>query len=159
MTFVLIALLILTIIYNIYAIYLNKGIPESISDTAYIFDKKRYYFSIYCVLLVTGLLPIWLGVSIVNLQCLVFICCVGILFAGITPFFKDKGTVDKPIHYSSGIIVALAYLLWLIFSGYAIILIPISIILSLLIIIDYKNFIYYIEIVGLISLLILLFII
>lgn len=67
MTFVLIALLILTVIYNIYAIYLNKGIPESISDTAYIFGKKRYYFSIYCVLLVAGLLPIWLGVSIVSL--------------------------------------------------------------------------------------------
>ena len=154
--FILILLLILTICYNSYTIYLNKGVPESISNTAYILNKRRYLFSLYCFLLVCGLLPVWLGVSIVTYRFLVFISCMGILFAGVTPFFKENNTLDKPIHYTAGIIAVIAYLIWMILSGYYVALIIEGIISLILVLIDYKNFVYYIEIIGLITLLLIL---
>lgn len=147
----------MSIVYNIYAIVVNKGIPESISSTSYVFHengKKYYYFSIYCILTAFSLLPIWLNISNEKYEFLAFISCSGIMFAGVTPFFKED--FNKQIHYTAGILAVVSYLIWMILSGYYVWLIVEGVITLILILIDYKNFVYYIETIGLFTLLILL---
>lgn len=160
MLYFVILLIVISLVYNIYALVLNKGALESISSTSYLFlsnDKKYYYFSIYCFVLSFILLPIWLAVSATNIQFLVFLACSGIIFAGSTPLFKEK--FQGTVHYTAGIIAVLSYLLWMVFSKYYIWLIVEAIITAVLIAIDYKNFVYYTEITGLFTLLILLLVI
>ena len=153
----LILLIIITIAYNVYAIVLNHGIPESISSTSYIFlecNKKYYLFNIYCVLIAIILLPIWLNISIDEWRFLVFLSCGGIIFAGMTPFFRED--FHKPIHYGAGILAVVAYVLWMILSGYTKWLMWEAIITAIPIIFNYKNFVYYTEVFGILTLIILL---
>ena len=112
MKIVLLILLLITLVYNITASIINKGIPESISATSYIYNnkyKKYYLFTFYCLLIGVGLLPIWISLSIEAIQCLAFISCVGIMFAGVTPFFNEAH--HKAIHYTAGIMAACSYVL------------------------------------------------
>lgn len=149
----LITLLIITIAYNIYAISINHGIPESISVTSYIFQengKKYYFFSIFCAIVAIILFPIWINISHENYQFLTFLSCMGIAFAGATPFFKEE--FNKPIHYTAGIIAVTAYLIWMILSGFYTLLLIEGICIGIFILFDYKNFVYYVEIIGLIFL-------
>lgn len=146
-------LLLIAIIYNLFAIYYNKGIPESISSTSYIL--KPYLFTIYCLVTSILLLPTWLQESSDNTAFLAFIGCGGMLFAGVTPlFFKDK--LEGKIHYSAGIISFISYLAWMIASGNIIPLLVGLGITWILILIDKKNYIFYTEIISLITLIICL---
>ena len=157
MLYFVILLITISLVYNIYALVLNKGALESISSTSYLFltnGKKHYYFTIYCFAVAFILLPIWLTVSAANAQFLVFLTCCGIVFAGTTPLFKEK--FQGVIHYTAGALAVLCYLLWMIFSKHYIWLIAEAIVTAVLIAIDYKNFVYYTEIVGLFTLLVLL---
>lgn len=153
----LIILFIITIIYNTYIIIKNKNVPESISETSYIFHRlngKYYLFTCYCFLVTIILLPIWLNFSNEDYQFLVFLSCSGILFAGITAFFKED--FQKTIHYTSGIIAVITYIIWLILSGFINLLIIEILLVLILIILNRKNYVYYTEIVGLIGLIFLL---
>lgn len=155
----IILLIIITVAYNTYAIIINKGIPESLSSTSYVFlenNKKYYYFSIYCILTAAILLPIWLNASIEEWKFLVFLTCYEIIFAGVTPFFRED--FHKSIHYTAGILAVITYILWMILSGYTKFLMWEGIITLIPIIFNYKNFVYYIEVFGLLTLLILLII-
>ena len=157
MLYFVILLIVISLVYNIYALILNKGALESISISSYVFlinGKKYYYFTIYCFAVAFILLPIWLTISAVDIQFLTFLSCCGIIFAGSTPLFKEK--FQGTVHYIAGIIAVLCYLLWMIFSKYYIWLIAEVIVTVVLITIDYKNFVYYTEIIGLFTLLILL---
>lgn len=157
MLYFIILLLVFTIVYHTYVIMLNKKIPESISNTSYIFlniNKKYYYFSIYCILTAAIIFPIWLNVSVEELRFLVFLACCGIIFASVTPFFKED--FHKPIHYVAGIVAVVCYILWMILSRYTKWLLYESIVTIIAIIFDYKNFVYYIEIFGILTLLLLL---
>lgn len=146
-------LILITILYNLLVIYTNKSIPESISASSYIL--KPYLFTIYCFVISILLLPIWLQESSNNTTFLAFIGCGGILFAGVTPFFfKDR--LEGIIHYISGITSFICYTIWMIFSGN---IIPLLIglgITQILILVDRKNYIFYTEIISLITLIICL---
>lgn len=142
-------MLIITILYILTAIYINKGIPESISATSYIL--KPYLFTIYCFIISMLLLPIWLQESSDNTAFLAFLGCGGMLFAGITPyFFKDE--LEGKIHYTAGLISFISYVVWMILSGN---IVPLLIGLGITIIpiiFDKKNFVFYTEIISLITL-------
>lgn len=144
-------ILLLTIIYNLLAIIANKGIPESISATSYIL--KPWLFTAYCLLTAGVLMPQWLEASSDSLCFLVFISCGGMVAAGVTPyFFKDK--FEGRIHYIAGIVSFISYLVWMICSGSTLIYSLLAIIL--LILLDKRNYVYYTEIVSLITLALIL---
>lgn len=155
--FALFLLALLTFIYNGYIIYKIKDIPESISQTSYIYGElngKNYLFTCFCLIVVIILFPIWITFSEENFRAFVFLSCLGILFAGATPFFKES--FQKPIHYISGLIVVVMYVIWLILSGYIVLLFAEIILTLICILFDKKNYVFYIEIIGLNGLIILL---
>lgn len=152
MLFCLITLLTLTLCYNITAIVINKGIPESISDTAYIYNNhcgKYYLFTIYCLLTSVLLFPVWITLSMESIQCLCFLSCSGIIFAGVTPFFKES--YQKTLHYTSGILAMVSYILWVCLSGYWCLLGIQLCAIVLLVLFDRKNYVFYSEIVGILG--------
>lgn len=156
-TFALIFLLIISIIYNFYIVFRHKGIPESISQTSYIFNQingKYYLFSCYCVLIVAILFPIWVDFSLDSYKFLTFLSCTGILFAGSTPLFRES--YQKLVHYGSGILAIIAYILWMSLSGYYYYLLVEILTVTILSLLDKKNFVYYTEIIALLGLIILL---
>lgn len=139
---------VLFIFYNIFILW-KFGIPESLSATSYLFKEKynqHWWFSLICVIIIIGLFPNWVTISTLNTQFLVFLSCCGILFIGASPFFL-KG-MEKPIHYISGIITTITFILWFILNGYYLWLIYIGITCIPFIIWKPKCFIYFIEIIA-----------
>ena len=110
-TIFLIAALVITLIYNSGL----PNIPESISATSYLPDRKPWYFSIYCLLMGTLLWYPWMNVTPDDFKFLVFFACMGIYFAGVTPFFKSD--FEKPIHYTAGVLTFASWLTWIIMAG------------------------------------------
>ena len=148
MEFLLIITAILFILYNIFVLY-KFGVPESLSATSYLFKEKynqHWWFSLICLIIIVGLFPNWINISSTITQFLVFLSCAGILFIGASPFFL-KG-MEKPIHYISGIITTITFILWFIFNGYYLWLIYISITCIPFILWKPKCFIYFIEIIA-----------
>lgn len=138
---------LLFIVYNIF-ILCNFGVPESLSATSYLLKEKYnqyWWFSLICLIIITGLFPLWIEISTINTQCLVFLSCAGILFIGASPFFLKE--LDKIVHYSSGLITALTFILWFILNGYYLWLIYIASTCIPFIIWKPKSFIYFIEII------------
>lgn len=138
----------LFIIYNVFILY-NFGVPESLSETSYLLKEKYkqpWWFSLVCVIIIIGLLPNWIIISTINTQFLVFIACVGVLFIAASPFFL-KG-LDKPVHYTSGVVTAVCFILWFIFNGQCIWLMYILLFFIPLIVWKPKCFIYFIEIIA-----------
>lgn len=151
-TVLLIVLAIIVVVYNI-CIISKAGIPESISATSYFFKEfngKYWLFTIFCFICGLLLFPPWVNISIEKFQFLPFLSCAGILFAGATPLFRES--MQKEIHYSGGIIAVLSCVLWLFFNGFYLTLYLEALILFIIISIDKKNYVYYIEIVGLLGL-------
>ena len=140
------------VLYN--AFVLNKfGVPESVSSTSYLFktyNGKPWLFSFMCVIIVVGLFPLWVNVSDDNYDCLVFITCAGILFAGATPMFRES--FERPIHYGSGIILTISFILWFVFNSYWITLVSIGILSLLLILLKPMNYVYFFEVVAYLTL-------
>lgn len=94
--------------------------PESLSATSYILQKKygksySYLFTLMCIVVVGTFLPTWLAFSSEKTQFLAFLASAGVAFAGMTPFFREG--LDKPIHYTSGAISAVCFVLWCIFNN------------------------------------------
>lgn len=140
-------LLLIILLYTTYSIIKNKGIPESISATSYTVSSDL--FTAFCILTGFLLLPTWLQASNDNLAFLPFISCAGIIFAGVTPLFREG--IQKPIHYISGVVSMICYLIWMLLGNLSYLL-PSLIIIGVLISIDRKNYVFYSEIISLITL-------
>ena len=143
--------IILFCLYNIYIIY-KYGLPTSLSETAYMLEKKYWLFTILCLVTGFSILPIWFGGD--DWDFLKFLSMIGLAFTGVTPMFKEG--LDKPVHYTSSIITCICMLLWLGLNGFWWTLgIGVGLFV-LLTIIDYKRVVYYGEICCWLGLLITL---
>lgn len=92
-----------TAIYLIYAVIKNKGIPDSISATAYAIKHKKTFTA--AMMGVSALmLPELLDDSSDNTQCLSFLSIIGLMMVGLTPDYrtKEQGT----IHYIGAFLAA-----------------------------------------------------
>ena len=140
-------------IYNLFFTSLNKWkLPESISATSYL-SKENYNttwpFTMICIVSVVCLFPLWIAVSPVIWQFLVFLSCAGILFAGSTPLYKEK--FESRIHYTGGIIAFVSGLLWLTFTSNWVSLITIGLIGGLFTIFNKKSYTFIFEIISYIT--------
>lgn len=113
LTISLILFIIISLIYNLYIILKYKTIPVSLSETSYILGGfKRYWFSAYCVLVSFLILPNLLTILPESIMFLGFLMSSGLLFAGMSPLFKEG--MDKTIHYASAIVSFVTFILLLI---------------------------------------------
>lgn len=109
---------LLYVIYNSAAIKLF-GVPESLSNTFYLYKEKHpllcVLFPLFMVGTVALLLPAWLELTAASaLQFLVFLASAGILFTGFAPAFKGC-ELESKVHKISAICAAIFSLLWVIF--------------------------------------------
>ena len=109
---------IMYLVYNGIAIKLF-GIPESLSDTYYLYkDKKdwmRIFFPLMMFSMVGLLMPAWLEISVGStLQFLAFLAAASIAFVGAAPTFKNGG-MDYKVHSISAYCAAAFSILWIIF--------------------------------------------
>lgn len=113
-TISLILFIIISLIYNLYIILKYKTIPVSLSETSYILGGfKRYWFSAYCITTVMLILPLLLMTIPENLAFLGFLMCGGLLFAGLSPMFKNG--MDKTLHYTSSMFSFIIFIIFMIF--------------------------------------------
>lgn len=150
----LVILLLSNILYNLYFIIRNKGIPESFSNTSYLLQKwglNYNWFTIFCIGNGVMLLPIWLMLSTTNTAFLAFLSCSGLIFVGTTPLYHQD--FQHTIHWVSGILCVLCAVLWLVFNGFWVCVSIIAMLFILSIILNYKNCVYWIEIITLFTLL------
>lgn len=146
---ILIINILLFLIYNGYIIC-KYGIPNSLSETAYMLGSRKWLFTLLCLITAGCILPIWLGGDDWNF--LKFLSMLGLAFTGVSPMFKEG--LDKPVHYTSSIITCICMLLWLGLNGFWWTLgIGVGLFV-LLTIIDYKRVVYYGEIACWLGLLI-----
>ena len=153
MTTIITINIILFCLYNIYIIY-KYGLPTSLSETAYMLEKRYWLFTILCLVTGFSILPIWFNIGSSDWNFLKFLSMIGLVFTGVTPMFKEG--LDKPVHYTSSIITCICMLLWLGLNGFWWSLgigIGLFIILTC---IDYKRVVYYGEICCWLGLLITL---
>ena len=139
---------ILTLAYNIYVIIRYKKIPESLSETSYLFGgNKRFLFTGYCILITFLLLPVLLNITNENFQILPVLICAGLAFAGCSPLFREG--LDKKVHYISAYISFGTFVLYSILCMNWIYTVVFICILGMLCLIRYKSFIYFAEILAL----------
>lgn len=154
--------LILTTVYILVSGIVGKKVPESISETSYIWEsfcKKHgqfhiaYIFSIYCFVTAGLLFVPWIEHTPDQWQFICFIGCIGIIAAGITPFFKK---VDGIIHYVGGLIALSSGIVWFIVMGYIPLLIHTTLSWIICTFIKKKAFVLWAELLFLGSLLVTL---
>jgi hypothetical protein len=115
--------------YVLAVIVTNRGVPESISDSFYIFNGKveglGYIFTIWCFVTGISVAAVMFELSIgAWYQFLGLFAGGGLCFAGAAPLFKS-GT--ERIHYASAATCALAAALYISLSGYYIFLLPVAV--------------------------------
>lgn len=107
------------------AIIYAKRLPESISETSYIWEAecnhinrqhRAYIFSLFCLILAGLLIYPWCAFTPLKFIPLCIIGCLGVIAAGCTPFFKEKG--KDIIHYVGGMVAVLCSLIWMGCLGY-----------------------------------------
>ena len=139
--------LLVTIAYLGYTIALF-GIPESISDTYYLLERRKkgtgVLFTAWTWIAAFPLMIAWLDMA--TYQLLAFFACAALMFVGAAAQFKQSLT--EMVHYvSAGICVASA-LTWVVLVGYW--YIPfISLSICILLGLKYKKWITWIEIAAL----------
>ena len=104
---------VIFLVYNTCMIVINRGVPESISETSYICKNKYGFtwpFTVFCIAIAVTLFPQWVTTSPEPYQFLTFLSCSGIIFAGCSPLFKKR--YESRIHYTSGIIAFVSAMLW-----------------------------------------------
>lgn len=110
--------------YLTMAIWANKGIPKSISDTFYVFGgegEHGYLFTFAMWLSAIPLLISWLSITSDVWKFLPFISCGAMCFVGAACAFKQ--TLTKTVHYTSAFTWAAAATAWnLIYGNWQIIL-------------------------------------
>ena len=116
---------VITFVYVLAALLKSKGeIPPTLSDTAYVWESncdhngqthKGYWFTLYCFVTSALVFYPWICATSDNFQFLCFLGCAGMLFAGITPFFR---TENYWIHLSGGTLAVASVLIWFFVSGF-----------------------------------------
>ena len=111
----------LFVVYNSVAIGLF-GIPTSLSDTYYLYEKKRtglgWLFTIFMWLMGFTMTPAWIvisekvGVWMSYFTFLAFIAAACILFVGAAPKFREKYSIEVDVHMIGAKICAAAALAW-----------------------------------------------
>lgn len=157
MTFIPLLILFIIGFYLGLTYYLNDcKVPESLSATSYL-HKDNHVFTLFCTLVAGLLAPVWLSVTSDDLQFLVFLSCMGMLMAGVTPLFQSKG-IQKTLHYTGGLLAFIAFILWSVLT-HNWILLSFSLGLGGIgSIKDRKNFVFYLEISSLVSTTVYIFI-
>lgn len=116
MLYLSIAILIVLASYIIASIIKSKELPESLSATAYLWP--RWVFPTIMTFTGFGLLPCWLELSEGHpLQFLVFLSCIGLVFVGATPNFRND-KLEYSIHMKAAYIASFAAILALAFIMY-----------------------------------------
>lgn len=159
----LISTIILSILYLGFATYKLKNIPESISETSYIWEAecdhkqwhKAHLFSIYCVLMACLIFWPWVKITPEYWQFICFLGCTGILIAGITPFFKEK--YQAPIHYTGGTIIALCWIMWMLMMHHYITIVVCGVIIGACCAVKPRSWVFWFEVAGLFGLIYRLF--
>jgi|GEM_PF-5197911 len=144
MGFITLITLSFFIIYNIYVIR-KFGLPESLSQTSYLFlnhNGKYYMFSVLCILLSISLLPAWVSISVKKLQILVYLSLGGLLVSGMTPMFHRS--IQKPFHYLSAVVTFVCYVIWFAYTSPTILILN-AITIGILILLDHKDYVYHAE--------------
>lgn len=156
-----ILLLIILAIFTIYNIVIvaKFGIPESISSTSYMFKEsngKYYLFTLFCFILSFMFVPCWIMLlENTPFQVIGLIGCSGIAFAGATPLFREGG-MDRVIHYASGIISFIAWILThFILGWYIFLFLSFIVMFFLLRIFGQKYYVYFAEVVGFLEMIVL----
>lgn len=147
---------VLIVCYITMATIYAKRLPESISETSYIWETecnhlnrqhRAYVFSVFCFILAILLFYPWYAVTPSKYKFLCFIGCMGVLAAGATPFFKEKG--KNIIHYFGGMIAVLCSLIWMGCMGYWVPLVIGILVFIILSIIYYDSIVLWGEITAL----------
>lgn len=106
---------------SVFIVYIStlivvKGIPETISATAYVLeDIERLLtsaFTWFCWVVGITLLPYWLTFRNDDVDIPIFIACGTLLFVGAAPYYKEES--QKMIHNFSAMTCAVASYVWLI---------------------------------------------
>lgn len=150
---------ILFVLYVVIICYKNKSIPIHLSQTFYIL-KHKFIFSLFLLSLTFMLLPPLLEITPTNYEFLAFLTGASVAFIGLTPNFLEQ--FEGKIHSISAYIAVAASQLLILLTEPIILL---TWLLALLIIIVCKlfrkekqiNYIFWIEIIGILNIFILVF--
>lgn len=120
----LIISIILFVVYLV-ALFKEDRVPESISDSFYIFNKHKkglgHLFTLWCFTIMLLIAPQMFEASEGRwFQFLGLFTTAGLGFVGAAPYFKDH---EKTLHTVAAVLCASGCFLWIFFMGY--ILIPI----------------------------------
>lgn len=149
-------IVIISLIYNLYVLLKYKKIPESLSETSYLFGNNRYLFTVYCLLIGLCLLILLLPLTNINLQFIPFIICIGLIFSGFSPFYK-KG-LDRKIHYIFAFLSFGMFILYIFLHVGWYWIIPYLIGIIILCFLNFKSYVYFAEILALLELIIYIWI-
>ena len=96
------------------------GVPESISETYYILERRRkgrgLIFTIWCWIVALLLLPYWLEISSENTQFLAFFAALGLCFVGAAPRFRSYG-MERTTHFIGAVMSGACSLMLLLWAG------------------------------------------
>ena len=121
---ILIPTLIAAIVFISYnaAVLSNFGVPVSLSDTFYLWNKTKtgrgYLFTIMMLVMTACLMPGWLTLTETisswshNLTFLPFIAAGSLAFVGAAPAFKDC-QIENKVHMGGAVCAAVFSILWI----------------------------------------------
>jgi hypothetical protein len=119
MTLTTISIIIATTIFVAYnAVSLaNFGIPESLSNTYYLWKEKNGKGWLFCLMMyavVALMMPAWITLSEGSTyQFLAFLAPASIAFVGTAPMFKDD-KLEGRVHTWAAVVAAVCSLAWVI---------------------------------------------
>jgi len=148
----MISVIIVSVIYLLYVFIKYKTIPGSLSETAYLFGKNKWIFTIYCmfisIMMIGGLLNVTSG----NWQFLPVLICVGLAFSGASPLYRKSLTKD--VHYGFAILSFVSFLIYLLVIDWRILIVYL-ISLGYLFFVKSNSLVFFAEILALIYLIII----
>lgn len=109
-------MIIFLLLYIVIMIY-KYGIPTSISETYYSL-KHKYWFGF--TMIITAITLFISLIDVVNMQFLLFLSCVGLIFVGIAPNFKES--FERPVHVTGAVLSLMCSQLLIAFNSWTILL-------------------------------------
>lgn len=92
------------------------GVPPSISDSYYLWEKKKKglgtLFTFWCWGTGFSILPGWLDMTGESWQFLCFLAAAGLCFVGAAPLFKPKKSTERKVHFGGTIVCVIGTQLW-----------------------------------------------
>lgn len=152
----MIALFLISItIFIAYNISIAKiyGVPNSLSASFYNLREHNlgFLFTIFCWTAAFPLLIYWIEYSPNDWNFLPFISCVGLMFVGTAPAFKDH-ELEKKVHTGAALICAISSYTWTILYTSLFLSINFILLSILLYFLLKKNKTYWIEMLAFINL-------